>query len=436
MDSGQSLLRKRHMRGSLGSRGLQIRIAIRRAARAYVRPRLATAVSRVRRAATSVGLAGSRTKDFLVSRIRSRPDWKATAYIAGIAAGFLVLTVLLELPHGPEHWSADLRTAYLSPRPATQDSRIALVYVNDKTLERLAYVSPVDRKLLADLVQAIDAAEPQSIGLDFLFDRPTELSKDSALLNALQSARSPIVLGAVEEPIGEASRRYQDEFLTRTRRPVGHLYFDAHHSSLTVSDHVVRYMAERHHGKYPKGFAEILAEKAGAHIPHDSHYISWLLAPRDGSDTFLTLSAEQVLGGEGPPLPLAELLKGKIVLVGSNAFDRDRHVTPLSLASGTRYPGLFIHAQILAQHLDGRSLRTLTWQQQLLLLLLAAGFGFWIGRLPRQIHLLTELVSVIALIAIGIASFWLASMIFPYTGVLLAWLAGFTAGHHSRHVHA
>lgn len=368
--------------------------------------------------------------------MRSRPDWRATAYILGIAAGFLCLTVLLELPHGPEHWSADLRTAYLSPTPATQHKRIALVYVSDKTLERFAYVSPVDRQFLADLVRAIDAAEPEAIGLDFVFDRPTEGGKDSALVGALQGARSRIVLGALEEPLSQQGLLFQDKFLGSTGRSIGHLYVDAHHSSLTVSDHVVRYIADRHGSKFQKGFAEILAEAAGVHPSHDNHYISWLLPPKDGADNFLTLSAEQVLGLEGPPLPLADLLRGRLVLVGANTFDRDRHVTPLSLASNERYPGLFIHAQILAQHLDGRSLHTLSWRQQFFLLVIAAGFGFWVGRLRRQIHLVTELVSVILLVAAGVMSFLFFSLIFPYTGVLLAWLAGFTAGHHSRHVHA
>ena len=45
------------------------------------------------------------------------------------------------------------------------------------------------------------------------------------------------------------------------------------------------------------------------------------------------------------------------------------------------------------------------------------------------------LVSVIALVAIGILAFIYASLIFPYTGVLLTWLAGVSAGYYSRPHH-
>jgi hypothetical protein len=45
----------------------------------------------------------------------------------------------------------------------------------------------------------------------------------------------------------------------------------------------------------------------------------------------------------------------------------------------------------------------------------------------------TELVSVATLILIGILAFVYADLIFPYTGVLLTWLAGVSAGYYSRH---
>ena len=115
----------------------------------------------------------SMMRGWLLDRLKSHPDRKAVAYVLAIAGGFLLLTTLLHLPHGPEHWSADLRTKYLSTRPQTQHKRIALVYVTEKTLESHAYTSPTDRQLLADLVRAVDAAKPAVIGFDFIIDRPT-----------------------------------------------------------------------------------------------------------------------------------------------------------------------------------------------------------------------------------------------------------------------
>src|SRR5262249_3107520 len=161
-----------------------------------------------------------------------------------------------------------------------------------------------------------------------------------------------------------------------------------------------------------------------------SEYISWLLAPVDKTETFLTLSAEQVLGrSEGPALPIKDMLKDRVVLIGGNFSDRDRHLIPLSVSDGQRYPGLFIHAQILAEIIAGRSLSTLSIPVQGVLLLFAAAIGFWVGHRQTRIHLVTELVSVIALVGIGILTFIYASLIFPYTGVLLTWLAGVSAGY-------
>jgi len=43
----------------------------------------------------------------LHTALHSPSDRKAILFVLAIAAGFLLLTSLLHLPHGPEHWSAD-----------------------------------------------------------------------------------------------------------------------------------------------------------------------------------------------------------------------------------------------------------------------------------------------------------------------------------------
>ena len=162
-----------------------------------------------------------------------------------------------------------------------------------------------------------------------------------------------------------------------------------------------------------------------------------LLAARagDNTETFLTLSAEQVLGkGGGPALPINDMLSDRVVLIGGNFSDRDQHLIPLSVwtagairdsssmhrswrRSSTADPCRRSACRCRASYCAGRRDRLL-------------------GRPPAdQIHLVTELVSVIALVAIGILAFIYASLIFPYTGVLLTWLAGVSAGYYSRPHH-
>ena len=384
------------------------------------------------------GLA--RVRDRLARAAQSPSDGKAVLFVVAIAVGFLLLTTLLHLPHGPEHWSADFRTAHWSKHPDTQHKRIALIYVTERTLEAYPYLSPTDRQLLADLVKAVDATGPAAIGFDFIIDRPTEPAKDAALFAALREAKAAVVVGAVNEdahaPGGGHS--YQADYLAKVNRSIGHLHFEGvHRSKVIIVDNVIRLMAKPNTSRsYPAAFAEQLAQKAGSYPKPKSEYISWLLAPVDKSETFLTLSAEQVLGrSTGPALPLKDMLNDRIVLIGGNFSDRDQHLIPLSVSDGRRYPGLFIHGQILAQIIDGRSLSTLSIWVQAIIYLLATAIGFWVGRRQTKIHLLTELVSVMVLVGVGILAFIYAHLIFPYTGVLLTWLAGVSAGYYSRPHH-
>jgi CHASE2 domain-containing sensor protein len=167
------------------------------------------------------GLARARNR--LHAALHSPSDRKAILFVLAIAAGFLLLTYLLHLPHGPEHWSADFRTAHWSKHPATQHKRIALVYVSEQTLEPYPYLSPTDRQLLADLIKAVDAAGPTAIGFDFIIDRATEPGKDAALLAAVRDAKAAVVLGAITEeaqPSG-SGKSYQAEYLEKANRSIG-----------------------------------------------------------------------------------------------------------------------------------------------------------------------------------------------------------------------
>jgi CHASE2 domain-containing sensor protein len=114
----------------------------------------------------------------------------------------------------------------------------------------------------------------------------------------------------------------------------------------------------------PQSFAELIAGEDGSYQEQGTRYISWLQTPKDGRQTFLTLSGEDVLGrGLPSPLPLKDILRGKTVLVGGNFADRDQHLTPFSVLRGEWFPGIFVHAQTLAQLSDParRPIYVLSW---------------------------------------------------------------------------
>ena len=363
---------------------------------------------------------------------------RSVAYAVTGVFGFLLAFFLIHLPHGPEHWSADLRTAYLSPRLDSQHPRVAIIEVTEKTLEHQPYVEPIDRKLLSDLVRTIKATAPKAIGLDFVFDRPTEFEKDERLIETIRDGTIPMVLGALDDASlrSDEERAFQTRFLARANRPAGHLYFDEHHSPLVISDHVIRFIEIPESDESPRAsFTELLAQVGKSYSHSEGEYIAWLLPPKDGTETFLTLAAEHVLGrgGLSQSLPLAEMLRDKIVLIGGNFSDRDQHLIPLSVINEARYSGVFIHAQILAQLLDGRVVHALGEPGELIIALFVAVAGFAVGRMERleHYHLLVEVASVAIMIVISIATFAYGAFIFPFIAVLLAWLAGSTAGQYS-----
>jgi CHASE2 domain-containing sensor protein len=381
-----------------------------------------------------IGRPPSRASGSLFDRIRGWPGFKAITSILAIAGSYLLVTTLLHAPSSPEHWSADLRTKYLSTRPPTQHERITLVYVTEKTLASYPYLSPTDRQLLADLVRAIDAAGPAVIGFDFIIDRATEPAKDDALIAALREAKAKVVVGAIDEPRAKGRvKSFQATYLERIRRPVGHIYFYAHHNPLVISDQVVRQMADpldKH--DHQASFAKQVLDAVGAYPEFKSTYISWLLEPRDGSETFQSLPAEQVLGRDGAQLPVKDMLKGKIVLIGGNFTDRDQHLLPLSVVGDARHPGLFIHAQIVAQALDGRSLAVLGFRWELALLAIAAALGYAMGRRMKQILLVLELGAALVLVLVAVTAFWVANLILPYTAILLAGFTGMFVGRYTK----
>jgi len=76
----------------------------------------------------------------------------------------------------------------------------------------------------------------------------------------------------------------------------------------------------------------------------------------------------------------------------------------------------------------------LSWGTELIALLVVAGVGFYLGsryRLWRE-EFIVEIIGAAVLVALGFLTFAAASLIIPYTSLLLAWLAGTIAGHH-RH---
>ena len=129
---------------------------------------------------------------------------------------------------------------------------------------------------------------------------------------------------------------------------------------------------------------------------------------------------------EPPAAGAKPSLAGKIILFGGDFPNVDRHRTPFSPQLELQHSGLFIHAQMTADIVDGdrRSIRELTvWQSTLLQLALAIS-GFLLGwrfSASSLIHSLGWTAGTAGLLAIGVLCFVIWNLVLPFSVALLTW---------------
>ena len=367
------------------------------------------------------------------SKRRPIAKWRLATGLAGI----VLLCALLFVPSfAPyllrfEHWTADWRTALLADSAAGQNRTLGLVLINDDTLKDYTS-SPIDRGLLARIVQSIDQRGAKAIGIDVLFLKKTEPAKDQALLDAIAGAHAAIILGVLDErgDLQPFQREFQKDYIEKAGRPTG--YLNLHHDR----DDVVRFTAGPTAAlDHNKSFARLLLEAGGATAVNDAgRPIPWLARPMDGSETFLAFNAQELLAD---PTKGASL-KDRLVLVGGDFPLRDRHRVPLSARDGQLLPGVAIHAQILAAMLDPkRAIAELDPVAVRGVLIAIALTGFAVGwRLWRSsiVHSLGAGFATAVLLGIDAFCYKELRLLLPFTLVLVAWLAGLTAGRSLRFV--
>jgi adenylate cyclase len=332
-----------------------------------------------------------------------------------------------------EHALADVRTSLLSDQLPSQHPHVAIVGITDQTLSDYKTRLPIDRTLLARLLDAVDAAGAKVIGIDLLFYRTAPADNEEMFIAAIRRAKAKVVLAAADERLSLSQPLIDRQlgFFAQSGRPAGYV-------NLAIErDWVVRFKAQPAPGTaYPKSFAQLLAEAAGYPGSGSLRRIAWLREPRDASDTFLTIPAETLLTPTDDPLAKAARngLKDKIVIIGGLFPDLDQHLTPMTSRTNERMPGAVVHSHIAAEMVDGRGIRQIEVDSLVLRLGLAvlAGFGFLVGwryRLKRQGILLGSLATIVIL-AIDTFVFWQFRIILPIVLALLAWFIGEFLGHY------
>lgn len=347
------------------------------------------------------------------------------------------------LPEAPDAITYDWRTALFSTLAEEQRKDITVVLVTEDTLQQYYSRSPTDRALLAEVIRAIDDAEPKAIGLDFVFDRVADPQKTEALITSIRETKSPIVIGAIDQRarrVRTDDLRLQEEFLTKAGRPAGHLFYGSNTRRLQLQEDVVRKIAE----PGPSGmvsFAEVLKKEVTGQtgVELSSQFIAWLRPPpKPGTELFpiLRIPEHERVDGTGRgetviPASWSPLLRGRIVLIGGDLIDQDQHQTPMSILTGKRVPGVTIHAQIIAQLLDERSIKTMELWKEALCVFLISAIAFFLGyrfRLTRS-DFIFSVAGLVALIAAGMLAFAHWKLVIPSTTLFLGWVGGVTIGH-------
>ncbi|MEE4452814.1 CHASE2 domain-containing protein [Novosphingobium resinovorum] len=214
----------------------------------------------------------------------------------------------------------------LTPAPASQS--ILLVEIDDESVQRLGRW-PWSRAVHAALVDRLNAGRPKAIGYDVLFTDPTDGNDDAALGRAM-GAGAPVFLPSLPGQLaGTPVPLLPIAPLRQAARGTGYATIEPD------SDGVVRTAPDGDAGEH---LMTVLARgvPGGAAAPARGRLIPF----GGGAGRWPEVSAAAVLAGEVP----AELLRGRIVLVGATASGLgSRYATP----TGRVMSGLEIEAYLL-----------------------------------------------------------------------------------------
>jgi adenylate cyclase len=276
-----------------------------------------------------------------------------------------------------EEWSRDLRLPIgnLFHRAAKPNPDIVVISITESVLDAFPYRSPVDRQFLSDLLNTLAAKHVRAIGVDVLFDRPTEPEKDEALRRTLRTLPVPVVASFVDDPrlMEPEPLKFLKDFVPPESRGMANI--------VTGDDNIVRaiYPGERQpDGSYIPGLDRAILGRLGIATPEDQPRLRYLLPQADGTPPFAEIEADTV------QFVPEEVLAGKIVLVGADLSITDRHLTPFTRTLGAidgQIPGVVIHAHGLAQLLDGQGVKLLPAPWPLVLMFALALVGSGLGRL-------------------------------------------------------
>ncbi|WP_374628390.1 CHASE2 domain-containing protein [Pannonibacter indicus] len=309
--------------------------------------------------------------------------------LAPVLAACLALILVLPVATRLEPRLGDVILFAGGGTAAERREDIVILTITEETLAAFPYRSPIDRGFLAALIRRISATGPKAIGIDILFDGPSDPVKDADLLAAIDEASSPVILAVASD---------LNDLTPQQRLYLGNSVSGRGHGSIVLqrddSDGIVRHLPfpQDRDGAPITTFTAALAG-ASAKAPTPSGRILYQAPQGPGLTAFPQYPAHTAA------LLPDEWLAGKYLLIGTDLPHLDQHPAPMVSLAGTEggtVPGIAIHAHILAQVLEGRSLPALPLEFGLMLAALAAVAtvtGFTLTQKPGRFFLVLGLTA-------------------------------------------
>ena len=320
----------------------------------------------------------------------------------------------------------DLRMTASAPR-ADQDDRIVMIVYTDDTLIDTKKRSPLDRATLARALANIDAMGAKSIGIDILIDQPQD--EDEALLATFAAMKTPTFLAYADVGTNAGNIQYRqqqflDQFMarlngTRVRPASIRLEVD--------SDGVARSWPAQPANLPPLLGAALAGDGAFADYTGSIRYRLPLAEDRPVIPSFPI----DLFANPDTAAAFAGQVRGRRVLIGGDIVDLDQFETPMTAITGDRMIGLEVHANILAQYLDGfRPGQAPGWALWLIATLMAAA-GVLTSLIEGKnwkiaLFILAQIV-FIAGFPFYLQSHGIDTQFLPATGWALGWFIAYAA---------
>lgn len=292
--------------------------------------------------------------------------------IVAATAIALLLTNYVSFLTAAEQFMDDLRIATFRP-PEPQSDKIIILAINEDTLSRFPYRTPVDRKFIADTLKLLEERQVKAIALDVLLDQDTEPEKDDLLKETIRNLKVPLTISFTDDPDIENETQLEtlNDYVPAENQVRAELPTDADTTVRSI------FPGEKSgDGTWRDGFARGLLKKIGVETPPVKVDMVWHGAETVEQEPFPTYPSH--LLARLPPA----LFKDKIVLFGSVESLNDRHRTPLAAAyagNKGKLAGIEIHAHAISQLLEGRKMLRLSLPQEILFVFVFAIIGGILG---------------------------------------------------------